>query len=29
MGAVSGGSLDHVHGVAEAGTFPFLPEAVL
>ena len=29
MGAVSGGSLDHVHGVAEVGTFSFLPEAVL
>ena len=29
MGAVSGGSLDHVHGVAEVGTFYFLPGAVL
>ena len=29
MGAVAGGFLDHVHGVAEAGTFSFLPEAVL
>ena len=29
MGAVSGGSLDHVHGVAEVGTFSFLPEVVL
>ena len=29
MGAVSGSSLDHVHGFAEAGTFSFLPEAVL
>ena len=29
MGAVSAGSLDHVHGVAEVGTFSFLPEAVL
>ena len=29
MGAVSGGSLDHVHGVAKVRTFSFLPEAVL
>ena len=29
MGAVSGCSLDHVHGVAEVGTFSFLPGAVL
>ena len=29
MGAVSGGSLDYVHGFAEASTFSFLPEAVL
>ena len=27
--AVWGGSLGSVHGVAEAGTFSFLPEAVL
>ena len=27
--AVLGGSLGHVHGVAEVGTFSFLPEAVL
>ena len=26
--AVLGGSLGHVHGVAEVGTFSFLPEAV-
>ena len=29
MDAVSGGSLDHMHGVAEVGTFSLLPGAVL